>query len=78
MTCLFIGGYADGRRISVPDQSNSSRYRIPRTGGGYDEYRREQLASSSQRFTVFVYHRLTPTEAMQMLIDGYRRPAQKD
>lgn len=77
-TCLFIGGSADGQRISVPDYMTWFRV----TNGkydeeqdrviDYDEYRREQLASPLRRYVVFIENSLTLDVALRLLINCYR------
>lgn len=69
MTCLFIGGSADGQRISVPE--GMTYFRVDRGGFG-TEYRRERLASPSQQYVVFVENHLTLDAAMRALLDNYR------
>lgn len=68
---LFIGGAEDGRRINVPD--GQTRVRVPRIDQGLSEtlYRREQLASPSQHYVVFVENGLTLDAALQKLITHY-------
>lgn len=68
MICLFIGGAANGKRLNVPDDMNY--FRVPYGSFG-TEYRREQLASPSRRYVVFVENHLTLDTAMQALIDYY-------
>lgn len=69
MTCLFIGGTANGQRICVPDGMHYFRVS---SGNFGTEYRAEQLASPSRRYTVFVENHLTLDEAMRLLLDYYR------
>lgn len=78
-TCLFIGGSANGRHISVLDGTTCIRVPKVNCGGeqdsvfGYDEYRHEQLASPTQRYSVFIEKGLTLDTAMQALINNYGR-----
>jgi len=65
---LFIGGDADGQRISIPDKV--STYRVPHRSG-YDEYWLTQLAGNSQRFSVYALKGMTGDEVMQRLINSY-------
>lgn len=77
VTCLFIGGSADGERITVPE--GMTWFRV--TNGkydeeqdrviDYDEYRRERLATPSECYVVFVENSITLSMAMRLLIDCY-------
>jgi hypothetical protein len=72
MEYLFIGGIADGQRLSVPD--GMSFFNVPDGMSDYDLYRREYLASPSQRYIVFIENTLNLDAAMQLLIDNYHPP----
>lgn len=80
MTYLFIGGLAGGQRIAIPDAT--SAYRVPYDMASYqsgiDLYLAQRLAGSNgDRFTVYVHEKLTGSDLIRRLLDGYRIEQQK-
>ena len=86
MTHLFIGGCADGRRLSLLEKTNTVRVPVDgdiptkawpctdrETTLNYNIYHSQKLAANGQIFVVYVYEKLTMAEAMRMLIEGYKQ-----
>jgi hypothetical protein len=85
MKALFIGGCADGRWLTVPDgarrfQTSVTVGAVPGGPGrrplhilSVDEYAAMNLGTDSRQAVVFVWTRITPADAIEMLLTGYRR-----
>jgi hypothetical protein len=80
---LFIGGYADGQRISVPSNLNqvdiSERVESKLIEGSAafinHSYRRSRIESSVSTIEIFCYAGLSSADALELLIQNYKRRA---
>jgi hypothetical protein len=81
-TFLFIGGPADGRRITVTNPGEDVRYVTPVAPTGFirgeeriDVYRSSKLGGNSKKFFVYVLDGMTGDEVIASLLKGYRHNA---
>ncbi len=88
-TEVFIGGEADGRRITIP-AGHYPYYKVhaePEVKAcahiadmpfeyeiKIDTYRRDRLVSDGHVFELYVLDSLTPSQAIHKLINRYKRP----
>jgi hypothetical protein len=67
-TVLFVGGSADGKRMSV-------NLAMQRVGVGLKEeaYRRQVFRSGSRDYSIYLVESESPDNLIPLLIEGYRR-----